>query len=164
MIVVAEADFGHAHRIVLVDDRQTAPLEQRDDGVAGVEVARPAVEIAGRQQQLRRRNAVLGQAIFVGAHQEGLTDGGARLELAQVGRTLAEVEPAHAGSDGAGTDQDDFAAGGAEALNLIRQRLHAGRLQGAVAAGQHVGADFDHDGMSQGDDFLPNRIEHEASR
>ena len=88
VIVVAEADLGHADRVVLVDDRQTAPLEQGQDGVAGVEIAAAAVEIAGGQQNLGRGDAVAGQAFLVGAHQEALADGGAGLQL-RAGRSAA---------------------------------------------------------------------------
>jgi len=50
VVVVAEADFGDADGIVLVDDRQTAPLEESEEGVAGVEIAGAVVEIAGGEQ------------------------------------------------------------------------------------------------------------------
>ena len=103
---------------------------------------------------------VFGQAVLVGAHQERLADRGARLELAQVGGASAEAEPAHAGADGPGADQGDLAAGGAQPVQLVGQGLHAGRLQGAVGPGQHVGADLDDDGVGQGDDFLANRVDH----
>src|SRR5262249_42388919 len=69
-------------------------------------------------------------------------------------------EPADAAADGAGADHGDLASGGAEAVDLVGQRLKAGRLQGAVGAGEHVGADLDDDGVGQGDDFLADGVEH----
>src|SRR5439155_20393465 len=135
--------------VVLVDDRQAAPLEEGRDGVADVQVARPAVEVGRGQQQLRRRDAVAGQAVLPGAHQERLPDGGAGLQVPQVGGPLAQGEPADAGADGAGADQGDAAAGLAQAVQLVGQGLQAGRLQGAVGAGQDVGADLDDDGVGQ---------------
>ena len=53
---------------------------------------------------------------------------------------------------------------GAQPLQLVGQGLDAGRFQGAVGAGQHVGADLDDDGVGQGDDFLANRIDHAVPR
>ena len=160
VVVVAETDLGHADGVVLVDDRQTAPLEQGDDGVADIEVARAAVEVAGGEQELRRGDAVAGEAVFPGAHEEGLADGGAGLQLPQVGGAFAQAEPADAGADGPGTDQGDLPAGGAEAVDLVGQGLHLRRFERAVGAGQHVGADLHDHGVRQGDDFLPDGVEH----
>ena len=110
VVVVAELDLGDADGVVLVDDRQHVPLEQREDGVADVEVAGAAVEVAGGQQDLGGVDAVLVEALLVGPHQEALADGGAGLKVAQVGGPLAQAEPADAGADGPGADQRDLAA------------------------------------------------------
>ena len=67
-IVVAEADFRHADRVVFVDDRQHVPLEESEDGVASVEVARAVVKIAGGEQNLGGVSAVACQAFFISPH------------------------------------------------------------------------------------------------
>src|SRR5207245_2889299 len=81
-------------------------------------------------------------------------------ELAQVGGAFAQPQAPDTGADGPGADQGHLAAGLADALHLVGQRLQALGRQPAVGAGQHVGADLDDDGVSQGDHFLPDRIEH----
>ena len=161
VVVVAEADLGDADGVVLVDDRQAAPLDQGDDGVAGVEVAGAAVEVAGRQQELGRGDAVRRQTVLPGAHEKSLADRGTCLELAQVGGPAAQAEPADAGADGPGRDEHDLAAGGTQALHLVGQRPHPAAVQRAAGVGQHVGADLDHHRMGQGYHFLPDGINHQ---
>ena len=107
---------------------------------------------------------MFGEAVFVGAHQERLSDGGAGLKLAQVGGAFGQAESADAGADGPGTDEGHLAAGGPQAVDLVGESLDARRFQRAVGAGEHVGADLDDDGVGQGDDFLPDRIEHRNPR
>ena len=81
MIVVAESNLGNAYGVVFIDDGETTVLEQRQNGIAGIQIASAIVEVAGGQQNLRRGDAVTDQTILVGAHEERLTDGGAGLEL-----------------------------------------------------------------------------------
>ena len=52
-VVVAVADLGRRHRVVLVDDRHGLEVEQRLDGVARVEIAAALLGVAERQQDLR---------------------------------------------------------------------------------------------------------------
>src|SRR6185437_16729798 len=101
---VAEANLGHADGVVLVDDGQTAILEQREDGIARIEIATPTIEISSGQQDLRCRNAVACQTILVSAHEKSLANGGTCLQLAKVGRPARQTQPAHAGPNGTGTD------------------------------------------------------------
>ena len=83
-VVVAELDLVDADRVVLVDDRHGVAFEQGVQRVPHVEVARPAVEVFVRQQELGGVPAVAAQALVVGADQVGLADGRGRLELAEV--------------------------------------------------------------------------------
>jgi len=80
--------------------------------------------------------------------------------VAEVGGAFAEPEPADAGANGPGRDQGHLLARLADALDAVRQRLDAALVQGAIGAGQYVGADLDDDGVGLGNDFLTNRIDH----
>ena len=162
VVVVAEADLGHADGVVLVDDRQAAPLEQRDDGVAGVEVARPAVEVAGGQQNLGGGDAGGGPGT-----PRRRTSANAWPMAAQawswrrsVGRRARPSRPMPAPMAPELT-RATLAALATEPLELVGQRLEM--LAGSSvpsARGEHVGAHLDDDGVGQGDDFLTNGIDH----
>src|SRR5688572_21517022 len=49
-------------------------------------------------------------------------------------------------------------------MQFLRQRINPLVIERAVGECQHASADLDHDGMSGLDDFLAQRIRHEASR
>src|SRR5262249_45793094 len=57
-------------------------------------------------------------------------------------------------------DQNHLPAGLPDALHLVGQGLQPFGGQRAVGLGQHLGADFDHHGMGQSNDFLTNWIDH----
>jgi hypothetical protein len=65
-----------------------------------------------------------------------------------------------AGPDRSGAYDDNLAAALAEPLDLVDERLKAAGIEKAIRAGQDIGADLDHDTVSQCDDFLPKRILH----
>ena len=46
-------------------------------------------------------------------------------------------------------------------LHLVGQRLQTPQVQRAVVVRQHIGADFDDDSVSQGNDFLADGIDHD---
>ena len=52
-IIVAKRDLVSGRRVVLVDDRSHAPLEQCLERCACIQVARPRLQIVGRQENLR---------------------------------------------------------------------------------------------------------------
>ena len=52
-VVVAEGDLVGRRRVVLVDDRHDAPVEQAAQRLARVEVVRPRAHVEERQQHLR---------------------------------------------------------------------------------------------------------------
>ena len=80
--------------------------------------------------------------------------------MAKVGRPLAEPEAPDPRANCPRTDQGDLPSSVADALHLVRQRLHAHRVECPVGAGEDVGADLDDDGPRQSNDFLSDRIEH----
>ena len=106
-------------------------------------------------------DAVPGQALLVGAHEEALANRCTGLQMAEIGGTLRHAQLTKAGADGAGADEGYLAAGLPETLYLVGQRLQLLAVQRAVRAGQHVGAHLDHDGLGQRDYFLTDGIEHD---
>ena len=93
MVVVAELDLGHADGVILIDDRHAVPLEQGEDGIAGIEITGAIVEITGGQKNLRGVYPVTIEALLVGPHQETLADGRAGLKLAEVAPNVVVKVP-----------------------------------------------------------------------
>ena len=118
----------------------------------GVQVADPAVEVAGGEQDLGGVDAVRGQALLVRLHEGRLADGGAGLQVRQVGRPPAQPEPADPRPDRPGANQGHPPAAGPESGELVGQGLDAAAVQGPGRVGQHVGADLDHDRVGPADD------------
>lgn len=84
-VVIAEFEFTHGNRVVLIDYGQHAPVQQFRKGVAGVEKALSSAQIVAGEQHLRRRHTVGVKGLVPGAHQlplphsgGGLTGGQAR--------------------------------------------------------------------------------------
>ena len=100
-IVVAVADLGRGHRVVLVDHRQRAELEQRLERGARVQVAAAVLAVLEGEQHLRHGHLVALEQLLVGVRQADLPDGGGRLALLQAQRPVPEAEPPAAERDGA---------------------------------------------------------------
>ena len=90
-------------------------------------------------------------------HERRLTDGGAGLQVGQVGRPLAEIQLADARADGPGTDKDDSPAARSDGMNLGRERRDPGAIQNALGIGEHVGADLHDDGARFGEELMAHR-------
>ena len=80
-VVVAEGDLVGRRRVVLVDDRQHAPVQQLAQRAARVEVVRARAHVEERQQHLRRRDAVRAQQLVVDAVELALADRARRLQV-----------------------------------------------------------------------------------
>ena len=80
-IVVAVADFGGGHRVVLVDDRQrTEPQQLRQRG-ARIQIAAPVFAVFERQQNLRHGDAGGREQLLIDVRQCDLAHGGGGLAL-----------------------------------------------------------------------------------
>ncbi len=101
VVVVAHLDLVHRHRVVLVDDRQHPEVEQGEQRVAGVEVARAIADVLAGEQHLAHRDPVLLERLLVLPHQRGLPDRGRRLLLRDRLGPPLEAEARHPGGDGA---------------------------------------------------------------
>src|SRR5262249_29695119 len=124
------------------------------------QVTRPAIEVAGSQEDLRRRRPEASEVFLVSPHQVALPDGGTRLQVGKIGRALAQSQAADTGPDGTGADERNLPARLAATLNLVGKGGHASRVEDAVGTGEDVGPYLDNHGVGQGNNFLTDRIDH----
>ena len=92
LVVVAELDLLDRDRVVLVDDRHRAALEQRGERVARVVGAGAIGEVGVGEQHLRDRDADLAERVLVALHEHALARGGRGLEPGHVLRARLEPE------------------------------------------------------------------------
>ena len=109
------------HRVVLVDDRHGAQLQQGVDGGAGVEMPAALLGIVERQQDLRHGDVVARQRFLIGMRQADLAGGGRGLLLFQPQRAGRQAQMAAADRDGAGGDDDHFLPARAAARDVVGQ-------------------------------------------
>jgi hypothetical protein len=112
-------------RVVLVHDRDHAEAEQREQGVARVEIPRAVADVLRGQQDLSHREPVALERDLVLPHEGGLADRGGRLLLGDRAWPLGEREPRHAGGDRARRHQRHFPLVAARGRDLARQPLDA---------------------------------------
>ena len=155
-VVVAELDLVDGDDVVFVDDGDDAALEQLEERVAGVEVAPAVFEIVVGQQDLADAAFLAGEELVVGGHEARLAHGGGHLEGGQVGGLLFHAQRLQAAGDGAGGDDDDFAALAAQGGETIDQGGHAAGVGTAVALHEHAAADL-HDDAPGSRQFFPCR-------
>ena len=98
-VVVAKADLGGGDRVVLVDDRHRAKLQQLRKGGARVEVAAALLGVVRGQQDLCDRDAVMGQRLLVGVGEPDLPSGGGGLLFLEPQPPSGEAEMAAADRD-----------------------------------------------------------------
>ena len=124
-VVVAEADLLVGHRVVLVDDRDHAKVDQMAQGPARVQVLGAVHEVERRQQHLAGEEAVRLEAVLPEPHEAMLADGRDGLQHGRIRRPLfpaAQGRPA--GGDGAGGDDHDGVTAVAHRGQLGTQAVH----------------------------------------
>jgi len=109
LIVVTEADFVGRDRVVFVDDRHCARVEQRAQRFARVVQAFAIGEIGVGEQDLRGGEPDFAEGFVVAAHQHALAGGGRGLELRHLFRLGLVAEPVPAERDRAAGDHDGAA-------------------------------------------------------
>jgi len=106
------------------------------------------LQIFMRQQNLRNDEAVRGKKFFVNRHESRLADGGAGLFFREICRTRFVAERAHARSDRAAGDDDDFFAGFAQRRDLRDDLLELSGIDQLPAVGEDASAEFHHEARS----------------
>ena len=140
VVVVAELELFHGHRVILVHDRDDAEVEERPQRVSGVQVAAAVGQVRVGEEHLGDDPLVGGEGTLVGGHEPDLPDG--RGCLAPLDAVAARAEPGGAGGDGARGDDHELPSPGDERRDLPRQRPHALAPE-ALRARQHVAPDLD---------------------
>lgn len=150
--LVDRLQFGGGDRVVFVDDRNYAQLEQLLDRAAKVGGAAALDEIVFGEQNLGDFDVVRLKEVLVGVHEQGLADSGTRLLGDQiVGASAMQAETAATHADGSGGNQNDLDAGVREAGDAGSQRFEALGRKAAVGRGDDIG--------SQLDDKAPRRLQ-----
>ena len=101
-VVVAEPDLGGGDRVVLVDDRDHAQLEQLAERLVRVAVVRATGDVVEGQQHLPGGEPVPRQLLGVAVHEQALADRRRGLLRGQVARPLLQPERCQAGGDRTG--------------------------------------------------------------
>ena len=148
-VVVAEGDLVGRRRVVLVDDRNDAPVEQRAQRLARVQVVRAAADVVEGEEHLRTRHAALAQQLVVDGVQLALPDRARRLQLADRGRAHGQAHHLDAAGDRAARDEHHLVAVGPQRGGRVadaRERLAA---QLAALVGDDARAELDDDAAHQ---------------
>jgi hypothetical protein len=146
-VVVAETDLLVGHRVVLVDHRHDAEVDEVVEGLAGVEVLLAVDEVEGGEEHLPGQQAVGLETLLPGPHQPVLADRRDGLQDARVGRAGArpiEGRPPH--GDGTRGHEHDRVALRAQVGDLPGHAVDQLRVGMPVGAGDRGGAELDHHG------------------
>jgi len=144
-VVVAKLDLVVDDRVVFVDDRQHAVLQQGEQGGAGIEVAFAVSQIGVRQQHLGAAHAVFTQLGFVHLRQAHLPNSSRRLQGGHFARAGGPAQALHAFGNRAAGHHDHFFALGAEQRHLAAPFANRPLVQTATFVGHQAGANFDDD-------------------
>ena len=108
-VVVPERDLVGRGRVVLVDDRQHAPLQQLGERLARVQVVGAGAHVKEREQHLGAGQALRAQQLVIDPVQLALPHRARGLQLADRGRPLPQLHDAHAARDRAARNENHLA-------------------------------------------------------
>jgi hypothetical protein len=145
-VVVTEGDLVGCGRVVLVDDRDAAPLEQPSQSALRVQVMHSHREVERRQQDLGRVHLTPREPRLVGAKQGALAHGGCRLKLVDRTRPPRHLHEAHAQCDRTGGDERDILAGVVEVGDLGADAVEHALAHQPFRVGDDGGAQLHNDG------------------
>ena len=141
-VVVREHQLGDAHGIILIHDGDHAVREHHLHAGALVLALPLGFEIELGGEDLAHRQAVVPEEPVIEVHQPDLAHGGIELALLHAVQVAVQAQLHAAARDGARAHDHDRVACLAQVHHLVHERGDARHVQGAVGAGQHVGADF----------------------
>ena len=121
-------------RVVLVDHRNDAEVEQPVQGASGVGIVRAAGDVVGGQQDLTDGEVVRCERLAVCRDEGALTDAGGGLLGGQIARATEQAQRRDAGCDGAGGDQNDLGALPAACGDHVDQSAEPGVVERAARA------------------------------
>ena len=117
------------------------------------------IKVAGGQQNLGDVTAVLLQTLLISRHECTLPDGGRRLQVGQIRRTFAEVQPPNTRPNRPRTHQNNLAPASPQPMHLFGERRQPPLVQSPLAGRNDVGAHLHDDGMGGGQNFLADGVE-----
>ncbi len=153
VVIVPEADLLHHHRVVFIDDRDDAMLQQRHQRVARVEIPPAVGEVVAGEQDLRHLPAAPQRRIAVGPDETALSDGGSGLLEGDGPGTPLDAEIPLAGGDGSARDDHDLVTAFDDGVDVRADRLENGEVESALI-GDDAAADLDDDPFYRGKDDL----------
>ena len=145
-VVVAEADLVGGGRVVLVDDRDDAPVEQLAQRAARVDVVGARAHVEERQQHLRGGQPAVAQQLVVDAVELALADRARRLQVLDRARADRELEQPHAAGDRARGDDHHVDPLGVQRGDLVAHALEHAGAQVAGGLGDDGGSELDDEG------------------
>jgi hypothetical protein len=151
-IVVAVTDLVRRHRVVLVDHRHRAPVQQPGNGGAGVEIAAALLGIAEREQHLAGGDPVAPERLGPGARERDLADRRGGLAVFELERSDRKLEPAAAERDRARRDDQEVACLAMQVGDIFDQRGEPRLVERAGLGIDEQGrADLDDDAVEVGE-------------
>ncbi len=142
-IVVAELDLVGDHRVVLVDDRHHAQIEQGLQGRAGIEVTRAVSQVLVGQQNLRGLQTVAEECGLVGLRQAHLTHRRCRLQVVHGVWPRGPAQTLHAGCNRPRADQQYLSPVGVQRRDLACAFGDEIMIQALAVVGDQCAADLD---------------------
>ncbi|MNX48816.1 hypothetical protein D3C86_794090 [compost metagenome] len=143
VVVVPHLDLGGGHGVVLVDDGDDAMIEQGAQGVAGIEVTLPVLQIGAGQQHLADVQPVEVEQVLPYPDELGLAHRRQHLLVGQGRRQRRVPQVLTSGGDGAGGHQNDTVSVSMQGGTLPDQLHHVGTVETGRSPGEHAGAQFD---------------------
>ena len=144
-VVVAVAVLVVGDRVVLVDDRHAAELEQPHERLAGVQVLLAVDEVVRVEQHLRGDDAVAAELGVPHLHQPALAGRRQRLQRGHVGRPGRQPECRDAGGHRSRRDHEHLVARLAHGDDLVAQLGDRAAVDRAVLVRQRRRADLGDD-------------------
>ena len=127
-IVVAVADLGGCHGVVLVNHRKRPQREQGFQSGACVEITPAALAVLQSEQHLRHRHVAALEQVLVRMREPYLAHGSGRLALLEPQRSLGQPQLAAPERNGAGGNQDQLLAALAQPQQVFDERLEPGAI------------------------------------
>ena len=144
-VVVAVAQLVAGDRVVLVDDRDAAELEQTLQRLAPVQVLVPIDEVVRVDEHLGTDQPVTGELVVVHLHEARLADRRDRLQRQRVGRPGGEPERGDTGGDRSRRDEQHLVAIAAQGGDLAGELHDRLAVDGPAGVGDRRRADLDDD-------------------
>ncbi len=134
VVVIADFDLSGSHGIVLVDHRHNAVIQQRTQGIAGVEEALAVLHIGTRQQHLAHVDPVDGEELLPELDQAALPDRSQQLLGSDGSGQLRITQVLASGGDRPGGDNNNTMPCGMQLRALAYQLYNMGAVQAARSA------------------------------